>query len=553
MTTPASQIAASDINDENGYASTQQLSWDDSIVRALAQITTPQSQISLLDLRSKTRPTSGSQTFTSGSGNFIVPAGVYSLTYSIVGGGGGGSGGYQIGGRNNGYTFGDIVGGAGGGAGRRISQTLAVTPGQVIPYVVGAAGANSGGGGYANTAGTSGGTSSFAGVTATGGGAGKGYNSSGGGGNPADRTGGTGAAGSPGGSAGTQPNNYGNSTSIGVPQGGAGVVVNGVTYGTGGNGGPANPNTLGTAGVGGVVHVSWVEGFVVSTSQQQMNLFTWLTGQGWDRQSRARVTINPGVYVWSDSTSIAALTTGAPYPNGLTIINNGYIMGKGGNGNSTMTVAPYGMINATPGGAAISIGATCTITNNSFIGGGGGGGAGGSLCGGGGAGGGKGGISGTDPYAPGGAGGAIGQVGANGGTASSAIEIDQNFPTGRFYFGGGGGGGRIFPGTGGAGGTGSGVPRDGSQPTATGGYGGGAGGGGGANDVSPGAPGGSAGNPGVTATSYSGCGGGGGWGAPGGANTGNAGGGAGAGGKAISLNGFSVTRNGTGTTYGVVS
>ena len=188
MTTPSITIAASDINTENGFAATQQLSWDDTPTRTLAQISAPQSQISLLDLRSRTRATSGSQTFTSGSGNFTVPAGVYLLTYSIVGGGGGGSGGYQIGGRNNGYTFGDLVGGAGGGAGRRISQTLAVTPGQVIAYSVGAAGANSGGGGYAGTAGTSGGTTSFAGVTATGGGPGKGYNASGGGGNPADRT-----------------------------------------------------------------------------------------------------------------------------------------------------------------------------------------------------------------------------------------------------------------------------------------------------------------------------------------------------------------------------
>jgi hypothetical protein len=200
----------------------------------------------------------GSETFTSGSGNFTVPVGIFSITYSIVGGGGGGSAGYQIGGINNNYTFGDIVGGAGGSGGRRLNQTLSVSPGDLIAYTVGAAGSATGGGGYANYIATAGGTTTFAGVTATGGAGGTGYNESGAGGNPANRGGGGGAAGSPGGSAGTQPSPYtGSSPSIGVPQGGAGAVVNGVTYGTGGNGGPANPNTPGNNGVGGVVYVSW--------------------------------------------------------------------------------------------------------------------------------------------------------------------------------------------------------------------------------------------------------------------------------------------------------
>lgn len=198
----------------------------------------------------------GSVTYTSGSGNFTVPVGIFSITYSVVGGGGGGSGGYQIGGINNNYTFGDIVGGAGGGAGRILNVTLAVTPGQLIAYSVGAGGANSGGPGLLG--GVDGGTTTFSSSTATGGGRGNSYNASGGGGNPADRSGGTGAAGSPGGFTGTQPLPYtGGGPSIGVPQGGAGATVNGVVYGTGGIGGPANPGGVGAAGVGGVVFVSW--------------------------------------------------------------------------------------------------------------------------------------------------------------------------------------------------------------------------------------------------------------------------------------------------------
>jgi len=199
----------------------------------------------------------GSTTYASGSGNFTVPVGIFSITYSIVAGGGGGSAGYQIGGVNNNYTYGDKVGGAGGSGGRYINQTLAVTPGQIIAYSVGDAGANSGGGGYANVIGTAGGSTTFNGVTATGGAGGTGYNESGAGGNAGNRSGGGGTAGSPGGSAGTQPNTLGNQTSIGVPQGGAGVSVNGTTYGTGGDGGPANPNTQGTSGVAGVVYISW--------------------------------------------------------------------------------------------------------------------------------------------------------------------------------------------------------------------------------------------------------------------------------------------------------
>lgn len=209
----------------------------------------------MLSILGGAKTPAGSFTYTSGSGNFTVPIGIFSITYSIVGGGGGGSGGYQIGGVNNNYTFGDLVGGAGGGAGRILNVTLAVTPGQVIAYSVGAGGANSGGPGL--QAGVAGGTTTFSSSTATGGGRGNSYSGSGGGGNPADRTGGTGAAGSPGGFTGTQPNAYGNSTSIGVPQGGAGATVNGVVYGRGGNGGPANPGGLGGVGVNGVVYIAW--------------------------------------------------------------------------------------------------------------------------------------------------------------------------------------------------------------------------------------------------------------------------------------------------------
>jgi hypothetical protein len=276
----------------------------------------------------------------------------------------------------------------------------------------------------------------------------------------------------------------------------------------------------------------------ITTNQQQLNLATWATSNGWNGSSNATITIASGVYIWSDSTAVAGLTTGS-FPGGLTIVNNGFIMGRGGNASSTSVE-----VAGSAGGPAISLNSNCTITNNSYIGGGGG--AGGSV-GGGGAGGGRG----SFPALL--AGGAIGSAGA--GTANTVANSSTY---------GGGGGGRIFPGTGGGGSNGS-LP-----PSVPGGFyrtggGGGAGGGGGCAGAGPvnvqkqaaggaGGGAGSAGANGAYAGQAAGGGGGGGWGAAGGKGNSNLGSFAGgAGGKAINLNGYSAVRNGSGTTYGAVS
>jgi hypothetical protein len=156
-----------------------------------------------------------------------------------------------------------------------------------------------------------------------------------------------------------------------------------------------------------------LEGFLfeatISTNQQELNLATWAAGQGWNGTDNAQITIASGVYVWSNSVSTPALTTGS-FPNGLTLIVNGYVMGKGGKGGGSSSAA------GESGGPAISLGTDITIVGgtNGYIGGGGGGGGAhitGSfdLEGGGGAGGGVGGES-----ADAGSGGSIGQSGANG-------------------------------------------------------------------------------------------------------------------------------------------
>jgi len=82
------------------------------------------------------------------------------------------------------------------------------------------------------------------------------------------------------------------------------------------------------------------------------------------------LTIPSGWWIWSDNTSNAGMTIDIP----CTIINNGYIIGKGGNGAGTIGY------NGTAGGPATRINSgvsNVSITNNSgaFIAGGGGGGA----------------------------------------------------------------------------------------------------------------------------------------------------------------------------------
>ena len=260
--------------------------------------------------------------------------------------------------------------------------------------------------------------------------------------------------------------------------------------------------------------------YVVSSSVQELNLYTAATSAGWNGIDPIRLTVNSGVYVWSDSTSTGGLVISSAFNGLLRIVNNGYIIGRGGNGGGGT------------GGPAIQNSATGVLLTNAvsaFIAGGGGGGAG--AGGGGGAGGGTGGSFGG---AAGGAGGAIGQSGSNGGVNYAGALASQggdgggagggggNYEdsgSGFISYGAGGGGGRILPGVGGS---------AQCNPGAFG-YGGGAGG--------------SAGNAGTTGCN-NGFGGGGGWGARGGNN-------GGLGGAAITGTAITVTNNGT--IYGAIS
>lgn len=248
--------------------------------------------------------------------------------------------------------------------------------------------------------------------------------------------------------------------------------------------------------------------FTASTLNANLNVSTianYVPGS-----SDITVYVDPGVYLWSDNVGLPGLTlTGGTAGDTLTLINSGFIMGRGGDGD-------------TSGGPGMKISFPTTINNGAgYIGGGGGGGASNGYAARAGAGGAGGGNAST--YGNGGsAGGGIGQPG---GPCSSSAEA--------------GGGGRIMPGAR----TYSADPNVGGQaggPGAdAGGYAGGYGGGGG--------------EPGLNGNGNAGnSGGGGGWGAAGGSN--GQGGIMGYGGPAIVSQGNPVSwQSGNDRSFGAIS
>lgn len=266
--------------------------------------------------------------------------------------------------------------------------------------------------------------------------------------------------------------------------------------------------------------------------------------------SNLTVTVNAGIYVYSTSTSNAGLTiTGGKSGDTITIVNNGYIMGMGGQGSGN-TVGSLNASAAISLPSAFSSNITINNTNASAYIGGGGGGGGGALgvvtygvpanfhSGGGGAGGGAGGSAIiASVAAAGGAGGAVGASGSNGAVGGTTAF-------------GSGGGGRVFPST-------STTLTSSANAVGLGGSGGGTG-----SIYTTTSATSIGGGPGVAGSASGGAttagGGGGGWGASGGAPTISGtltASGVGTGGKAVALNGNSVTWVSGNTTrvYGAVS
>ena len=218
--------------------------------------------------------------------------------------------------------------------------------------------------------------------------------------------------------------------------------------------------------------------FTISSNQTNANLRTLAVAAGWPGTAKVVATINGGVYVSSNSTGTPGLTVNGSFPGGVSLINNGFIIGMGGNGGegggayfdicSGASAAFQGPA-PTAGGGAMLVSVALTVNNAGTIGGGGGAGGGGGS-----------GITiNTALWGGGGGGGRTGSTNSSGGARGS---LDNGGTVWAMYQGtagtsgtssvegsagaGGSGGGRSG-GAGGAGGTWGASGATGSNVTGT--------------------------------------------------------------------------------------
>lgn len=123
---------------------------------------------------------------------------------------------------------------------------------------------------------------------------------------------------------------------------------------------------------------------VVAQNTENLNIYNAAVARGWDEVTplTVRVTINPQVSVYSRDVNRPALFSGDGWPaNSLIILlNNGYIVGRGGDGGRGGVVAVAGSAGAGGnGGAGIWTLVDILIINSGLIAGGGGGGGGGDA------------------------------------------------------------------------------------------------------------------------------------------------------------------------------
>ena len=115
---------------------------------------------------------------------------------------------------------------------------------------------------------------------------------------------------------------------------------------------------------------------VISSNTNRIYLTSLLTAA--QKLGDVVVTINPGVYVYSEITNAPAFITGNDIAGTLTIINNGYIYGAGGAGGTGGNPSSGNGGNGGDGGVGLFIQKNILLTNNGSILGGGGGGGGGA-------------------------------------------------------------------------------------------------------------------------------------------------------------------------------
>lgn len=115
--------------------------------------------------------------------------------------------------------------------------------------------------------------------------------------------------------------------------------------------------------------------FTISSNQTNANLRTLAVNAGWNGTVKVVATIASGVYISSNNTGTPALTVNGSFPGGVELINQGFIIGMGGNGNGRNIFAMgYIGLPGDPGGGALSVSSAISINNTGTIGGGGGGG-----------------------------------------------------------------------------------------------------------------------------------------------------------------------------------
>jgi hypothetical protein len=120
--------------------------------------------------------------------------------------------------------------------------------------------------------------------------------------------------------------------------------------------------------------------FTITANQTNANLRTLAVNAGWNQLSKVVATINSGVYISSNVTGTPALTVNGSFPNGVQLVNNGFIVGRGGNGGQGGGFngsTPSGGSAGAGGGLALSVAVALTLNNAGTIAGGGGGGGGG--------------------------------------------------------------------------------------------------------------------------------------------------------------------------------
>lgn len=117
---------------------------------------------------------------------------------------------------------------------------------------------------------------------------------------------------------------------------------------------------------------------VIDSDVTNYNLRARAVAAGWDQVVPliATTIINSGIVLSADSISQYGFDTGTTFPAGTTLalVNNGFVIGMGGEGG-------LGRAGGSMGGPALRAQAALSVTNNGTIGGGGGGGGGGVSSG----------------------------------------------------------------------------------------------------------------------------------------------------------------------------